>query len=70
MVIVAIQIRQSAAPHQADAHTPSLRARAFAGDLVPKNPTDEPAEQLLERIRKSDSCAGDVPKRKRNAARE
>jgi type I restriction enzyme S subunit len=31
--------------------TPSLLARAFAGKLVPQDPTDEPAEQLLERIR-------------------
>lgn len=32
--------------------TPSLLARAFAGQLVPQNPTDEPAEKLLERIKK------------------
>jgi len=31
--------------------TPSLLARAFAGKLVPQNPTDEPAEKLLEWIR-------------------
>jgi type I restriction enzyme S subunit len=31
--------------------TPSLLARAFAGKLVPQDPTDEPAEKLLERIR-------------------
>jgi type I restriction enzyme S subunit len=32
--------------------TPSLLARAFAGQLVPQNPADEPVEKLLERIRK------------------
>jgi len=26
-------------------------ARAFAGQLVPQNPTDEPAKKLLERIK-------------------
>jgi|ERR1039458_2432789 type I restriction enzyme S subunit len=31
--------------------TPSLLARAFAGQLVPQNPEDEPAGKLLERIR-------------------
>jgi len=28
-----------------------ILARAFAGDLVPQDPTDEPAETLLARIR-------------------
>jgi len=33
---------------------PSLFARAFAGQLVPQDSTDEPAEKLLERIRKGE----------------
>ena len=33
--------------------TPSLLARAFAGKLIPQDPTDEPAEKLLERIKSS-----------------
>ena len=36
---------------QVDKLTPSLLARAFASQLVPQNPTDEPAEKLLERIK-------------------
>ena len=36
---------------QVDQLTPSLLARAFAGKLVPQDPSDESAEMLLERIR-------------------
>ena len=36
---------------QRDALLPAILARAFAGQLVPQDPTDEPAEKLLERIR-------------------
>ncbi|NOS68404.1 MAG: hypothetical protein HOP33_00545 [Verrucomicrobia bacterium] len=31
--------------------TPSVLARAFAGQLVPQNPADEPAAVLLEKVR-------------------
>lgn len=31
----------------------AILARAFAGELVPQDPNDEPAEKLLERIRES-----------------
>jgi len=30
----------------------SILAKAFRGDLVPQDPNDEPAEKLLERIRR------------------
>lgn len=33
--------------------TPSRLARAFAGQLVPQDPTDEPAEKLLERLKRA-----------------
>ena len=36
---------------QVEKLTPSLLARAFAGKLVPQDPSDEPAEELLERIK-------------------
>ena len=45
-----IETRLAAAQRQVDAITPSLLARAFAGKLVPQDPTDEPAETWLKRI--------------------
>jgi type I restriction enzyme S subunit len=36
---------------QVDTLTPLLLARAFAGQLIPQNPKDEPASALLERIK-------------------
>jgi type I restriction enzyme S subunit len=48
-----LEVRLAKARGQGDALTPSLLARAFAGQLVPQDPTDEPAEELLERIKTS-----------------
>jgi type I restriction enzyme S subunit len=45
-----LEARLAKARQQVDALTRSLLARAFAGQLVPQDPTDEPAEELLERI--------------------
>jgi len=46
-----LEVRLANASGRVDALTPSLLARAFAGKLVPQDPTDEPAEKLLERIK-------------------
>jgi type I restriction enzyme S subunit len=46
-----LEARLAKARGQVDALTPSLLARAFAGQLVPQDPTDEPAEKLLARLR-------------------
>ena len=46
-----LEERLAKARGQVEKLTPSLLARAFAGQLVPQNPTDEPAEKLLDRIR-------------------
>ncbi len=46
-----LEMRLAKARGQVDALTPSLLARAFAGQLVPQDPNDEPAEKLLERIK-------------------
>jgi hypothetical protein len=35
----------------ADRLTPALLAKAFRGELVPQDPTDEPASVLLERVK-------------------
>lgn len=42
---------------QASQLTPSLLAKAFRGELVPQDPNDEPASELLARIRASSSQA-------------
>ena len=46
-----LEARYIAARHQLEQMTPSLLSKAFSGELVPQDPTDEPAEKLLERIR-------------------
>ncbi len=43
----------------------SILAKAFRGELVPQDPTDEPASVLLERIRAERAAAGAVPRRGR-----
>jgi type I restriction enzyme S subunit len=46
-----LEVRLTKARGQVDQLTPSLLARAFAGQLVPQDPDDEPASALLARIR-------------------
>jgi type I restriction enzyme S subunit len=46
-----IEARLKTAASRIGGITPSLLARAFTGKLVPQDPTDEPAEKLLERIK-------------------
>jgi type I restriction enzyme, S subunit len=48
-----LELRLAQARGQVAKLTPSLLARAFAGQLVPQDPTDEPAEKLLARIKAS-----------------
>jgi len=50
-----LEQRLMQARRQVDQLTPSLLARAFAGQLVPQNRADEPSEKFLERIRKKKS---------------
>jgi len=46
-----IEVRYQKAKAHVDKLTQSILAKAFRGELVPQDPTDEPADVLLERIR-------------------
>lgn len=46
-----LEARYTAARTQVERLTPALLAKAFRGELVPQDPSDEPSSVLLERIR-------------------
>lgn len=46
-----VEARYTSARAQVDKLTPALLAKAFRGELVEQDPSDEPAEQLLARLR-------------------
>lgn len=61
--------RLQAARTAADRLTPALLAKAFRGELVPQDPNDEPASELLRRLRESRATEGAAkPKHGRKAA--
>ena len=45
-----------------------ILAKAFAGELVPQDPTDEPAETLLARIREAHDAAPEAKRRRKTSA--
>ncbi|WP_204369005.1 hypothetical protein [Methylocucumis oryzae] len=45
-----LEARYTTASAQVDKLTPALLAKAFRGELVPQDPNDEPASELLARI--------------------
>lgn len=47
--------------------TPALLAKAFRGELVPQDPNDEPAHELLRRLQQETPSNGTKPGRKRAA---
>jgi type I restriction enzyme S subunit len=55
----------STALQQAEALRQSILKKAFSGQLVPQDPTDEPASVLLERIRAEKAQADIQPARRR-----
>ena len=59
-----LEERYTAAHAQVENMTPALLAKAFCGELVPQDPNDEPASELLERILASKSSELIKPKRK------
>ncbi|WP_238150559.1 restriction endonuclease subunit S [Xanthomonas campestris] len=62
-----LETKVAAAQKRIDALTQSLLAKAFRGELVPQDPSDEPASVLLERIR-TQRAATPKPKRGHKAA--
>ncbi|WP_149139882.1 restriction endonuclease subunit S [Gemmobacter caeruleus] len=59
-----MEVEIDAALTRADALRQSILKRAFAGKLVPQDPTDEPAPTLLARIKAERAKAGKTAKRK------
>ncbi len=55
----------SSATANVGALTPSALARAFRGELVPQNPNDEPASELLARLRAQQTSVAAGPPRRR-----
>ncbi|QEL57331.1 restriction endonuclease subunit S [Chromobacterium paludis] len=62
-----LEARLAATQSAADKLTPSLLAKAFRGELVPQDPNDEPAAELLKRLA-AQRAAVPKPKRGRKAA--
>ncbi|WP_374246765.1 restriction endonuclease subunit S [Zoogloea sp.] len=57
-----LEARCTAARKQVGQLTPALLAKAFRGELVPQDPNDEPAAELLKRLAAS---RGDAPRARR-----
>ena len=65
-----IEARCTAARAQAQRLTPLVLAKAFRGELVPQDPTDEPASELLARIGVAKAGAGAKPDKKAPVGRK
>ena len=66
-----LEARLTAARKVVDRLTPALLAKAFRGELVPQDPSDEPASVLLDRIRaarQAEAGAGKPSRRGRRKA--
>lgn len=59
-----LEARYQKAKTQVDKLTQSILAKAFRGELVPQDPSDEPASALLERIRTQGDVAASPKKNK------
>ena len=63
-----LESRLQSAQTAAERLTPALLAKAFRGELVPQDPNDEPAAELLRRLCEARAAqAPTKPKRERNA---
>lgn len=59
-----VQVQYERARERLDKLIPALLTKAFRGELVPQDPSDESAEKLLERVR-AESAAFAAPGRRR-----
>lgn len=57
-LIDALELRVTNMTNAIDRLTPALLAKAFRGELVPQDPSDEPADKLLARIRAAAAAPG------------
>ena len=62
-----LEARLATARQQVGQLTPALLAKAFRGELVPQDPADEPAAELLKRLA-AQRAAAPVGKRSRTGA--
>jgi type I restriction enzyme, S subunit len=58
-----LQRRYSDTTRRVEKLTPSILAKAFRGELVPQDPNDEPADEMLERVRAARSTDGEFTTR-------
>jgi type I restriction enzyme S subunit len=63
-----LEARLQAAQTAADRLTPSLLAKAFRGELVPQDPNDEPAAELLKRLATTTPTVAKRTQRKKSTA--
>ena len=67
---VQLEARLTAARKVVDRLTPALLAKAFRGELVPQDPSDEPASVLLDRIRAARQAEAGAGKPSRRGRRQ
>ncbi len=63
-----VESRLAQAQYSVNRLTPSLLAKAFRGELVPQDPADEPAAELLKRLALQRETAPPRPRRSRSTA--
>ncbi len=60
-----LEARLAQAQTAVDRLTPSLLAKAFRGELVPQDPADEPAAELLKRLARNRAAAEPMTRARR-----